>query len=149
MKHEKAKSFDEKIKNLSDSTQNIISASMNSFSRFCEEKYKKSSKTVLGDIRDLKTDQLLAVRAILQEWVRWQYDSGSLTSSVKQYISKVRRYFLHFGIKYHIEDFDEPLEYKPRIKEELHELTLEEAQNIINNAGKKKGYYLALISSCT
>jgi len=35
--------------------------------------------------------------------------------------SQIKRIFSHEGIKYHVEDFDEPLEYKPRVKEALHE----------------------------
>jgi len=147
LKTEKKKSFDEKIQHLSKGTQKVIKATNNSFSRFCEEIYKKSSITVLQDIKNLEENQLETVRTILQEWIGWQNDNGSLTSGIKHYISNIRRYFLHYGIKYHVEDFDEELKFKPRIKEELHALTLEEAQNIVNGARKKKGFYLALIST--
>ena len=71
-------------------------------------------------------DQTQAIRDVLQLWIDWQYQNDSLTTSVKQYISKIKRVFHHAGIKYHVKDFDDQLEYKPRIKEELHELTLEE-----------------------
>jgi len=147
LKTEKKKSFDEKIKYLSKGSQTVVKASNNSFSRFCEEKYKKSSITVFQDIKELKENQLETVRTILQEWIGWQNDNGSLTSGIRHYISNIRRYFLHYGIKYHIEDFDEPLQYKPIIKEELHALTLEEVQDIVNAARKKRGFYLALIST--
>ena len=147
MKQERKKSFDEKIKHLADRTKTNVKASNNSFSSFCEDKYQKSSKVVLQDIKDLKENQLETVRTILQEWINWQNDKGSLSSGIKHYISNIRKYFLHCGIKYHIEDFDEPLQYKPVIKEELHALTLEEAQNIVNSSRMKKGFYLALIST--
>jgi len=49
-----------------------------------------------------------------------------LRTSIKQHISKIKQFFYHNGLKFHTEDFDELLEYKPSIKKEMHELTLDE-----------------------
>jgi hypothetical protein len=119
------KTFDEKISKLSIKICQNILASINSFSRFCEEYYDdRSSDNIFKEVKTLKAEeQSQAVRNILQNWIDWMYDDGMLTTSVKQYISKIKRFFYHNGLKFHIEDFDESLEYKPSVKEELHELT--------------------------
>ncbi|RMW40758.1 MAG: site-specific integrase, partial [Candidatus Nitrosopelagicus sp.] len=89
-----------------------------------------------------------AVRDVIQNWIDWQYKNGSLTTGVRQYVSKIRKLFAHNGIIVDENSFEEKLEYKPTIKEELHELTLEEVQKILKFANPKKlGFYLAL--SCT
>ena len=144
------KTFDEKISKLSIKTRQNIIASINSFSRFCEEYYEgRSPDNIFKEVKTLKIDeQGQAVKNILQNWIDWMYDGGMLTTSVKQYISKIKRFFYHNGLKFHIEDFDEPLEFKPRIKEELHELTLDEIQKIFAVAlPRRSGFYLALIST--
>ena len=145
-----SKTFEEKISKLSVRTQQNITASTNSFDRFCQSYYDgRTLDDIFRELQTLKGDeQNHAVKEILQSWIDWQYQEGSLTNSIKQYISKIKRVFLHNNIKFHIEDFDEPLEYKPVIKEELHELTLEEIQKIFSVAlPRRSGYYLALIST--
>lgn len=131
-------------------TQQNITASANSFDRFCQSYYDgRTLDDIFRELQTLKGDeQNHAVKEILQSWVDWQYQEGSLTNSIKQYISKIKRVFLYNNIKFHIENLDEPLEYKPVIKEELHELTLEEIQKIFSVAlPRRSGYYLALIST--
>jgi integrase len=144
------KSFEEKISKLSVKTQQNINAAKNSFNRFCQEYY--DGRTMDDIFKELKTikeeEQTHAIKDMLQSWIDWQYQNGSLTTSVKQYMSKIKRVFSHNNLKYHIEDFDEPLEFKPRIKEELHELTREEIQKIFSVAlPRRTGFYLALIST--
>lgn len=145
-----SKTFENKISKLAKKTQSNIHAAANSFDRFCSEFYEgRKSNEIFAELNILKEDeQSEAIREVLQSWIDWQYTNGSLTSSVQQYISKIKRVFLHNGIKIHLSDFDEPLEFKPRIKEELHQLTIEEIQDILKYANPKKiGFYLAL--SCT
>ncbi|MCE9653251.1 MAG: tyrosine-type recombinase/integrase [Nitrosarchaeum sp.] len=144
------KSFAEKTEKLSIKTRQNIEASKNSLDRFCQDYYDgRTLDDIFRELQTLKGDkQTQAVREVLQSWIDWQYSDGSLTNSVKQYVSKIKRVFLHNNIKIHIEDFDEPLEYKPVTKEELHELTLEEIQKIFSVAlPRRTGFYLALIST--
>lgn len=145
----KNKSFDEKISKLSTKHQQSIKTTIKSFTRFCKECYQKDLDVVISDIKKLDENiKLQAIYTVFQDWIDWQYDNGSLTSTVKQYVSKIRKYLIHCEVRYHIEDFDDQLEYKPRIKEELHELTLDEIQKIFSvTTPRKRGFYLALIST--
>ncbi len=150
IKKKQMKSFEDKISKLAKKTQGNIYASENSFNRFCLEFYDgRKSDEIFAELNILKEkEQHEAVREVLQSWIDWQYNNGSLTSSVQQYISKIKRVFSHHGVRIHLSDFDEPLEFKPKIKEELHELTIDEIQDILSHANPKKiGFYLAL--SCT
>ena len=150
IKEKTKKSFDDKISKLARKTQDNIHASMKSFERFCPECYDgRSSEEIFNELKILKEkNQTEALREVLQNWIDWQYGNGSLTSGIQQYLSKIKRIFSHNGIRIHLSDFDEPLEFKPRIKEELHELTIEEIQKIFKFANPKKmGFYLAL--SCS
>jgi len=144
------KSFEDKVSKLSIRTRQNIEASKNSFDRFCQNYY--DGRTIDDIFRELGTlkgeEQTEAIRDALQSWIDWQYQKGSLTNSIKQYVSKINRVFSHNGIKIHLDDFDEPLEYKPTTKEELHELTLEEIQKIFAvTLPRRTGFYLALIST--
>ncbi len=144
------KSFEDKISKLSIKTRQNIEASKNSFNKFCQDYYDgRTIEDIFLELGTLKgNEQTEAIRDTLQSWIDWQYQKGSLTSSIKQYVSKINRVFSHNGIKIHPDDFSEPLEYKPTIKEELHELTLEEIQKIFAVAlPRRTGFYLALIST--
>ena len=144
------KTFEEKIKRLSVRTQQNVRASIHSFDRFCHEHYSgKTCDEILEELLILKDEeQTQATFDVLQNWIDWQYEQGSLTTGVKQYMSKIKKYFHHRGIKLHPLDMTEYLEYKPRIKEELYELTLEDIQKIFKVAPHKKiGLYLAQIST--
>jgi len=144
------KSFEDKISRLSRKTQESIMASSRSFNRFCLDYYdNRTSQDIFDELNLLKgKEQVEALREVLQSWIDWLYSNGTLTSSVQQYISKIKKIFSHNGILIHTSDFEEPLEFMPKIKEELHELTLEEIQNILKIANPKKiGFYIAL--SCT
>jgi len=150
IKEKTKKSFDDKISKLARKTQDNIHASKKSFERFCPECYDdRSSEEIFNELKILKEkDQTEALREVLQNWIDWQYGNGSLTSGIQQYLSKIKRIFSHNGIRIHLSDFDELLEFKPKIKEELHELTIEEIQKIFKFANPKKmGFYLALSSS--
>ena len=150
IKEKTKKSFEDKISKLARKTQDNIHASRKSFERFCPECYDgRNSNEIFSELKILKEkDQTEALREVLQNWIDWQYGNGSLTSGIQQYLSKIKRIFSHNEIRIHLSDFDEPLEFKPKIKEELHELTVEEIQNIFKFANPKKiGFYLALSSS--
>jgi len=150
IKEKTKKSFEDKISKLARKTQDNIHASKKSFERFCPECYDgRNSEEIFNELKILKEkDQTEALREVLQNWIDWQYGNGSLTSGIQQYLSKIKRIFSHNGIRIHLSDFDEPLEFKPKIKEELHELTIDEIQNIFKFANPKKiGFYLAL--SCS
>jgi integrase len=150
IKNKTEKTFEDKIAKLSRKTQDNIKASGKSFDKFCIENYdNRTSQDIFDELNTLKDkEKNQALREVLQNWIDWQYKNGSLTSGVQQYISKVKRIFSHNGIIFHTSDFEEPLEFMPKIKEELHELTVEEIQDIFKYISpKKKGFYLAL--SCT
>lgn len=150
IKNKIEKSFEEKIERLSRKTKENIHATNRSFERFCTDYYNgKSSQEIFDELNILKgAEHIQALREVLQSWIDWQYQNGSLTSSVQQYVSKIKKLLSHNGIRFHASDFGEPLEFKPRIREELHELTVEEIQNILKYANPKKvGFYIAL--SCT
>jgi len=144
------KTFEEKIAKLSSKTRANIHASRHSFEKFCSEYYDgRKVDEIFAELRLQKdNEQVEAISNVLQNWIDWQYQNGSLTSSIQQYVSKIKRVFSHNGIRVHLEDFQEPLEFKPKIKEELHQLTVKEIQTILKQASPKKiGFYIAL--SCT
>jgi len=146
----KKKTFEEKISKYSENMRSSIYAAKKSFEKFCVVYYDgRKSEEIFNELNLLKDqEQTEAIREVLQNWIDWQYQNDNLTSSVRQYVSKIKRVFSHNGIRIHVGDFDEPLEYKPKIKEELHALTVDEIQNILKYANPKKvGFYLAL--SCT
>jgi len=150
MVKKKKKTFAEKISKYSQNMQNSIYAAGDSFEKFCPKCYEgRESSEIFKELRLHKgKEQTESIRDVLQNWIDWQYDNGNLTSSVRQYTSKIKRIFSHEDVRIHTSDFDEPLEYKPKIQEELHALTVEEIQNILKYANPKKiGFYLAL--SCT
>jgi len=147
---QQTKTFEEKISKLSKKTRDNINASRHSFEKFCIEYYdgRKADEIFEELCLHKGNDQIEALRGVLQNWIDWQYKNGSLTTSVQQYLSKIKRVFSHHGIRIHLEDFEEPLEFKPKIKEELHQLTVEEIQAILKQSSPKKiGFYIAL--SCT
>jgi len=147
---QQTKTFEEKIDKLSKKTKDNINASRNSFEKFCSEYYDgRKADEIFAELKLQKDNaQSEALRDVLQNWIDWQYQNGSLTSSVQQYLSKIKRVFSHHGLRVHPEDFLEPLEFKPKIKEELHQLTVKEIQSILKQASHKKiGFYIAL--SCT
>ncbi|MCA9828649.1 MAG: site-specific integrase, partial [Nitrosopumilus sp.] len=148
-KNMKSKTFEEKLTKLSSSTVKNINIAIRSFDTFCKSEYDgRTKEEIIEEVKALKEDQNRVFRDVLQSWIDWMYKNGHLTTSVKGYISRTRRYFLHNGIRYHADDFEDPLEFKPVIKEELHELLVEEIQNIFRYANPKKiGFYLALIST--
>ena len=144
------KTLDEKLKKYSENTKHSIYAARDSFEKFCPKYYDgRKSNEIFKELRLLKDqEQTDAIREVLQNWIDWQYENGNLTSSIIQYISKIKRVFSHEDIRIHSSDFDEPLEYKKKIQEELHALTVEEIQDILKYANPKKiGFYIAL--SCT
>ena len=136
IKNKIEKTFEDKISKLSRKTQESIKAADRSFDRFCKEYYSgKTSEEIFEELNILKgKEHTNALREVMQSWIDWQYQNGNLTSSVQQYISKIKKIMSHNGIRFHASDFDEPLEFMPRIKEELHELTVEEIQNILKYA---------------
>ena len=146
------KTFEERISKLSRKTQENVLSARRSFEKFCmgfDEYDGRTGKEIFEELNVLKnSERTEAIRMILQNWIDWQYENGNLTSSVQQYVSKIKKLFSHYGISIHANDFEEPLEYKPKIKEELHQLTVEEIQNILNYANpKKQSFYLALGST--
>ena len=150
IKNRKKKTFEDKIEKYAKKTQESIWASISNFERFCLDFYEgRKSQDIFDEINVLQNDEKNhAVRDVIQNWIDWQYKNGSLTTGVRQYVSKIRKLFAHNGIIVDENSFEEKLEYKPTIKEELHELTLEEVQKILKFANPKKlGFYLAL--SCT
>jgi len=150
LKKKTTKTFEQKISKLSRKTQESVNSAKKSFEKFCVENYDgRNSEAIFEELNALKgKDQTEATRQVLQDWIDSQYEKGKLTTGIQQYVSKIKKLFSHYGIRVHTEDFDEPLEYKPRIKEELHELTLDEIQEIFKHASPKKyGFYLALIST--
>ena len=145
-----AKTFEDKINKLAKHTQDNVNASIRSFDKFCNEYHdNRNYQEIFEELKTLKgKEQTEAVRELLQNWIDWQYNRGSLTSGIQQYLSKIKRIFSHNGIKIGREYFDEPLEFKPKIREELHALTIDEIRQIFKYANPKKlGFYLAL--SCT
>jgi len=147
---QQAKTFEEKVSKLSKKTRDNITASRHSFEKFCIEYYdgRKADEIFEELCLHKGNDQIEALRDVLQNWIDWQYKNGSLTSTIQQYLSKIKRVFSHHGVRIHPEDFSEPLEFKPKIKEELHQLTVKEIQAILKQSSPKKiGFYIAL--SCT
>lgn len=152
IKNKTEKIFEEKISKRSRKTYESTKAANRSSNRFCKEYYNgKTTEEIFEELNILKgKEHTHALREVMQSWIDSQYQNGSLTSSVQQHISKIKKIISHNGIRFHASNFDEPLKIMPRIKEELYELTVEEIQNILKYASPKKiGYYLALSCSGT
>ena len=146
---ESKKTFEDRLRKLSTKTKQSIISTNNSFDSFCKSYYRKQTTEILAELKLFKGEDLIEkTRNVLQNWIDWQYDNNNLSSTIKHRVSGIKRLLRHNGIKVHFEDFDEPLEYKPDVSEELHELTREEIQRIFTVAKPQKiGYYLALIST--
>lgn len=140
IKNKTEKTLEDKISKLSKKTQENIKAINKAFDMFCKEYYDgKTSENIFQELNVLKgKEHIHALREVIQSWIDWQYQNDSLTSSVQQYVSKIKKIMSHNGIRFHASDFDEPLEFMPKIKEELHELTIEEIQDIFKFASPKK-----------
>ena len=148
---EKQKTFEDTIKRLSKNTQNGIQTTNKNFEDFCKEYYEKATEQVLEELKLFKGDELdQKTRSVIQNWINWQYEKGILTSTIKQRVSIIKRLLRFSRVKVHFEDFEEPLEFSAKIKEELYELTLQDIQTIFKLAKPKPqkiGFYLALIST--
>jgi len=150
LEKESSKTFEEKIGKFSENMKSSIYAAKKSFDKFCIEKYDgRKSDEIFKEMNSLKgKNQTKAIQETLQNWIDWNYQNDNLTSSIRQYISKIKRVFSHNGLRVNTSDFEKELEYTKAIQEELHALTIEEIQSILKYANPKKiGFYLAL--SCT
>jgi site-specific recombinase XerD len=128
---EKQKTFEDTIKRLSNNTQNGIQKTNKNFEDFCKEYYEKTTEQVLEELKLFKGDKLdQKTRSVIQNWIDWQYEKGILTSTIKQRVSRIKRLLRFSRVKVHFEDFEEPLEFSAKIKEELYELTLQDIQTI-------------------
>ena len=102
---QQTKTFEEKVSKLSKRTRDNINASRHSFEKFCREYYdgRKADEIFEELCLHKGSDQVEALRNVLQNWIDWQYENGSLTSGIQQYLSKIKRVFSHHGIRIHTE----------------------------------------------
>ena len=143
------RSFEEKISKLSPKTKENILSVKKSFNQFCIEKYDgRKDEEIFKELQSLDLERDKAIREVLQLYIDWLYQKDTLTTTVRSYISKVKRIFSHYGLKFDTKGFEDPLELKPIIREELHRLTIEEIQKIFKFASHRKmSFYLALAST--
>lgn len=88
---------------MSKKTQENIKAANNALDRFCKEYYDgKTSEDIFEELNILKgKEHIHALREVMKSWIDWQYQNGSLTSSVQQYVSKIKKKMSHNEIRVH------------------------------------------------
>lgn len=150
IKKSKQKTFEEKISNRSQRTQEIFQTVQKSFDQFCREYYeRRTSREIFDELLSLpEKEQNDALFDVLQNWIDWNYKKDILTSTLKVYFSKLKVILHHEGLKIHPQDLKDNIVWQKKIHEELHALQMDEIQKIFSVAKpKKKAFYLALISS--
>lgn len=150
LKKRTQKTLEQKIKNKSPRVQDGYRTVIKSFQRFCMGCYDgRTDKEIFDELSILKGEnQTTALYDVIQNWIDWNYQSGVLTSTLKQYFSILKQILHYKGFKLHPQDIKDNLEFKKRIKEELYALQLEDIQKIFTVVKSTlKGFYLALIST--
>ena len=142
--------FFSKIKTKAKGTQKIYDCALNNFEQFCLEFFDgRNSDDIVKEVLVLKgDDQEQSIYDLLQSWVNWNVECDRKRATVVSYFSRVHTYLHYRGIKLTDKDIRENIDFPKRVKEELHGLTIDEIQRILENANpRKKGLYLALLSS--
>ena len=119
-------SFFEKIQTLAKGTQVLIKFAINNFENFSMEKFGK-----VNIISDLKSSPDEQVFDTLQMWINWASPTIAPRTVQSRFIS-IKSYLHYMGIKLHPLDIKQELTFPSLIEEELHGLTLEEIQSIVN-----------------
>ncbi len=142
--------FFSKITTKAKGTQRMYDCALNNFEHFCLECFDgRDSDDIVKEVLVLKgVDQEQSVYDLLQSWVNWNVECERKCGTVRSYFSRVHAYLHYRGIKLTDKDIRENIDFPKQVKEELHGLTLDEIQRILENANpRKKGLYLALLSS--
>ena len=116
-------SFKEKIQSQTSGSQEGILIAIDNFEKFCMEKYGK-----VNLIQDLKESTEEEVYDVLQSWINW--NSSRAPSTIVVYFSRLKKYLHYMGIKLHVQDIKNELDFKHHIDEDLYGLTLEDIQKI-------------------
>ena len=123
-------------------SQKIFVNSLKNFNKFSLSEYDKPADEL---IQEMKVAEEEAVFDILQEWVNW---SELSPSSIALYFVHIRSYLYYRGIKLSSQDVKESIDFPKIHQEELHPLSNEEFNKILDFASNKnKVFYLCLSSS--
>jgi len=135
--------FKEKISHKAKGTQESYQTLLNKWEKFSLEKF--DSEDIISELKISDENTLWDT---LQDWINWNHANGLMPQSNKFRFSLLKKYLHHRGIKLFKDDIEENLDFPTATDEELHSLSLEEAQLIIKNAPfKKQAMYLCMISS--
>ena len=141
--------YTDHISTLAEHTQKGKSQTICSFDKFCLEKFHV--KTCEPIIQELITEissanDFSTAFDILQDWINWLSKTRQ-PNSVETAWVHLHDYLYYRGIKIDSKEVKYNLKFPKIHKRSPYPLKLSEIQNIINTSKRKKGIYLALISS--
>ena len=126
---------------LNQATQDSIRFTIANFENYCMETYGKSN--IISDMKKSNDEEVFEV---IQNWINFNNDKAP--SSVRTYFSHLRKYLYYMGIKLDEQDIRAELTFKHKVSEELHGMTLIEAQKILNQMRfKHRVQYMCQLSS--
>jgi len=135
-------SYKKKIQSKAQNSQKTFTNSYKHFDKFCITEYDKPADEL---IQEMKIAEPEAVFDILQEWVNW----GELSpSTLPVYFTNIRSYLYYRGVKVSNLDVKENITFPKIHLEELHPLSNEEFNKILEFASyKNQVFYLCQSSS--
>jgi len=134
-------SYLKKIQNKAKNSQKVFRNSFVNFNKFCLAEYDKPANEL---IQEMKVAEPEAVFDILQEWLNW----GKLSpSTLPVYFTNIRSYLYYQGVKVSVQDVKENIVFPKIHLEELHPLSNEEFNTILEFANyRNQAFYLCLSS---
>lgn len=134
-------SFMIKIESKDLGTQAGYKTALNNFENFCMEKYGKVD--FIAELKEYDSDR---VYDFLQEWINWNKKQSPRTMT--NYFGRIRKYLHYRGIKLHIQDIKEELDFPRLIEEELYPITLDDIHLILKQMQyKQKTQFVCQLSS--
>ena len=131
-----------KIGKKAEGTKKTYESAFNNFGKFCNEKYNKPMDEVIGEYTKVSNDHILES---LQDWINWSEISPG---TIRIYFSRLKKYLHFHGIKFDRYDIEDSLEFPKVHEDELHPISPEEFNFILEKASyPKRMLYLCLASS--
>lgn len=131
-----------KIDKKAPQTIKTYETAFNNFGKFCQEKYGKNMDEVIKEYKKVSNEQVLDS---LQDYVNWNENSAG---TIRIYLSRIKKYLHFHGIKFDRYDVAESIDLPKIHEDELHPISLDEFNKILENSSyKKRTLYLCMASS--
>jgi len=147
-------SYEQKLSASPDATKRNKEYAVETFERFCQHKYEKSSNEVIEEIIKIKKTQPDeyedALYGMLQEWIIWNKARGMGNYTIITQFSNLRKYLFHRKIKTNDQDIKEYLTFEKITREERYPMSSEEFRRIIEGFARNprlQALFLTLGSS--